>query len=297
MINYDEDKIIDVDHIEEVNTLKKDNEESFPNKENGQIELSFYTARQVAEIVEIPYSTLTHWSKVFSKHLERKISNKTRSYTREDVCKLLKIKEYKKQGMTLPQIESYVLEHGWENENGALDTKNPLAIDVFINELTKEMDTKMKNFQKVITKEIMSTMLETQKKMLLAQENTYEKFKEQIALTIDDAITDKLDEFKDDLRASVDELGDNVSNKVEDSLKTASISSETIDSILDTNKNLAKTVEELKNKQLESYEQQERTNDIIARLKLSLEESKLKAQQDEIEKQENKGFFSRLLGR
>lgn len=273
------------------------NNENNKDKEMPISELTYYTTRQVAQIIDEPDSTVRYWSKTFNEHLEITYSNKNRAFTKQDISRLLQIKNLKEKGMTLKQIDEYFLQNGFETEDGGLDPKNPLAIETFMATLTEEMNTKMKNFQKAITKEIMATMLETQEKMLLAQENTYEKFKEQIALTIDEAITDKLNEFKGDLRASVDELGDNVSNKVEDSLKTASISSETIDSILDTNKNLIETVEELKNKQLESYEQQERTNDIIARLKLSLEESKLKAQQDEIEKQENKGFFSRLLGR
>lgn len=289
---YENKNIIEATYEE----VAANNEETKDNLSDA-IEPTYYTTKQVADIIDEPDSTVRYWTRYFEKHLELTYSNKNRAFVKQDVNRLLQIKSLKERGMTLKQIDEYFLNNGFESESGELDTKNPLAIETFMSALTSEMDKKMEVFQNEMRKQIIASMAAMEKLVLEGQKKTHDEFEEQIALTIDEAITDKLDEFKGDLKASVDELGDNVSNKVEDSLKTASISSETIDSILDTNKNLVKTVEELKNKQLESYEQQERTNDIIARLKLSLEESKIKAQQEEVEKQENKGFFSRLFGK
>lgn len=271
--------------------FKEVKKETSQTKDIDTIELTYYTTKQVAEIIEEPDSTVRYWSRYFEKHLEFIYSNKNRAYTKQDVNRLLQIRELKRRGMTLSQIEEYFLNNGFQDSNGEVDSKNPLAMEVFMESLTTNMDQKMETFQKDLTEKVMASMLAMQKMVLASQEDMQENFKNQIAITIDEAVTDKMSEFTGDLKTTVDELGDNISVKVENSLKNVSSEFEKIDKVLESNKELETKLNDF------IARDETRDREVVDKIKGLLDKKETERVEQLKAESENKGFFSKLFGK
>ncbi|MGL5647855.1 MAG: helix-turn-helix domain-containing protein [Clostridium sp.] len=271
----------------EFEEVKSEQKDSAQDKNINIVEPTYYTTKQVAEIIEEPDSTVRYWSRYFEKHLEFIYSNKNRAYTKQDVNRLLQVSQLKRRGMTLKQIEEYFLDDGFQDSNGELDLKNPLAMEVFMEALTKNIDDKMKQFQKQMT----ANILAMQKMMLASQGDMQEEFKKQIAITIDEAVTDKMSEFTGDLKGVVGELGDNVSEKVENSLKNVSSEFEKIDKVLESNKELETKLNDF------IARDEKRDKEVVDKIKTLLDKKETERVELLKVENENKGFFSKLFGK
>ena len=151
----------------------------------------FFTTTQVASIIDEEPSTVRYWSKRFESLLNIQVSNRNKQYTQIDIEKLKYIKKLTKEdGFTLTQVEQYALNEGFnikDTEEAAIDN-NPLAIQSFTRQLTMQLDEKLDGFI-----EKLLTGLEEEHK----QNN--EKIKQDIAITVDTVVDDKLNNISNQI--------------------------------------------------------------------------------------------------
>jgi DNA-binding transcriptional MerR regulator len=186
--NFNNDKIIDTD-FEEIS-----NEELLENSDINKEPL-YYTRSQVAKILKVKESTVSYWSKEFQPLLKLKIINMTRKYTKRDIENLLFIQKLlKEDGLTVQQVFDYCSKKGFNNEEGLVDTSNPLAIQTFISAMTIEFDKKVSEMQNGIIKQ-QKDMIENLQQIIL---DNNEKTKQEISITVDDIVTEKMNEFKEE---------------------------------------------------------------------------------------------------
>ena len=180
--------IIDVDFTEA-------DEDLLENKDINKKPL-YYNCMQVAQIVDEPDSTIRYWSKVFQPLLQIKTSNNVRKYTKTNIENLLFIKKLlKEDGLTVKQAMEYCSKKGFDNETGLIDTSNPLVIQTFISAMTTQMDKKIEHMQNQII-EKQQQMINNLNNMLIERE---ENLKENIIVTVDEVISEKMNEFNNTL--------------------------------------------------------------------------------------------------
>lgn len=164
------------------------------NDEDKEIrgEPLYYNTIQVAQILGENDSTIRYWTKYFDDILKITISNKMKRYKKEDIEKLRFIRKLTREdGLTLKQVIEYCSEKGFNFDNGTIDGNNPLAIQSFISAMTIHMDEQIKSMQGQIIKaqeEMIKSLLEMQTK-------SNELIQEQIAITVDEVIADKMEEY------------------------------------------------------------------------------------------------------
>lgn len=164
------------------------------NEEDKEIrgEPLYYNTIQVAQILGENDSTIRYWTKYFDDILKITISNKMKRYKKEDIEKLRFIRKLTREdGLTLKQVIEYCSEKGFNFDNGTIDGNNPLAIQSFISAMTIHMDEQIKSMQGQIIKaqeEMIKSLLEMQTK-------SNELIQEQIAITVDEVIADKMEEY------------------------------------------------------------------------------------------------------
>jgi DNA-binding transcriptional MerR regulator len=173
----DNEKIIDTDFIE-VNT-----EEILKDKEIKREPL-FYTRVQVAKILGEKESTISYWGKEFQSLLNIKIINMTRKYTKTNIENLMFIQKLlREDGLTIEQVKQYCSEKGFNTEEGLVDGSNPLAIQTFISAMSVELDKKFVDMQNNIIKH---------------EQEMIKSIKNEVSMTVDEIITEKMNEFKED---------------------------------------------------------------------------------------------------
>lgn len=178
------------------------NEELLENK-NINKEPLYYNCMQVAQIVDEPDSTIRYWSKVFQPLLQIQTSNNVRKYTKTNIENLLFIKKLlKDDGLTVKQALEYCSEKGFDNETGLIDTSNPLAVQTFISAMTEEMNKKILDMQNSIIKQ-QQNMIDNLNKMLIERED---QLKESISITIDDVISDKMEQISENMNDKLDSI-------------------------------------------------------------------------------------------
>lgn len=197
MSNFNDtnDNIIDTDFIEvEIEEkLKEFNENKEP---------LYYTRSQVAKILGENESTISYWSKQFQSLLNIKIINMTRKYTKTNIENLMFIQKLlRKDKMTIKQVEQYCSEMGFNSEEGLVDTSNPLAIQSFVSAMTVEFDKKVTQMQNNILKQQQEMIYNLQN--LIAENN--KQIKDEISLTVDEVVTEKMNEFKEDFTKEITE--------------------------------------------------------------------------------------------
>lgn len=159
----------------------------------------YYTTGQVADILGTTDSKLRYYTKVFEDLLNIEISNRNRRYKKSDIAKLKFIIELTDEGLSLNQIKEYCSEKNINDLQKDMIVKdNPLQIQVFMKALTEEFD-KMLDIK----------LNEHLRQFKLQQELINQSLQEQINITVDEIVTDKLDdkldEFKNLLREKEDE--------------------------------------------------------------------------------------------
>lgn len=175
--------IIDTDFSEVNSELNNDN--------NINKKPLYYTCKQVSQIVEETESTIRYWAKAFESILNIEVSNMVKRYTKTDIENLLFIKKLKEDGMTIKQIYDYCSEKGFNQEEKLVDTSNPLAIQIFIKALTVEIDEKFKQMYG----DIITNQQQLVENLTQEIENNNAELNESIARTVDEVVTDKMDEY------------------------------------------------------------------------------------------------------
>jgi len=192
----DNDKnVIDADFIE-INT-----EEKLENM-NINKEPLYYTRVQVAKILDEKESTISYWGKEFQPLLNIKIINMTKKYTKTNIENLMFIQKLLRQDhLTIEQVKSYCSEKGFNSEEGLVDGSNPLAVQTFISAMTVEFDKKVTEMQNGIIKQ-QQEMIENLQQIIIANN---EELKKEISLTVDEALTEKMNEFKEEYTKEMQE--------------------------------------------------------------------------------------------
>lgn len=184
-----EDNVVDVE-FDEVNS------ELFNNDTiNGKP--LYYTCKQVAQVVNENESTIRYWAKVFEPILNIEVSNMTKKYTKTNIENLMFIKKLlKEDNMTVKQTLEYCSKKGFNNEEGLIDTSNPLAIKTFTEAITVEIDKKLNGMQCNIIKQ-QQEMIDNLTKMILDNNS---KLSDNLCRTIDEVVSDKMDGYFDSLQ-------------------------------------------------------------------------------------------------
>lgn len=191
-----DDHVVDVDYQELDSNM-------FDKEINGSP--IYYTRSQVSKILDEPADTISYWSRIFGKYLNIAISNKNRVYTKKNIEQLKFIKKLKREdGLTTKQIEEYCSEKGF-TEDGLIDQSKPLAIKVVTEALLDEMNTQLTEFKKDITKQVAEILIESQKQLLQNNQIVLNNIKDEICVTVDEVVSDKIDEKIKDINSSIKE--------------------------------------------------------------------------------------------
>jgi DNA-binding transcriptional MerR regulator len=195
--NFNDDKnhIIDADFEE----IDKDDLLQYKNINKEPL---YYTRNQVAKMLNVKESTVSYWSKEFQPLLKLKIINMIRRYTKQDVQNLMFIQRLlKEDGLTVQQAFDYCSEKGFDNEKGLIDQQNPLAVQTFISAMTVEFDKKVAEMQNGIIAQQQQMINSLQQIILTSNED----LRKEINLTVDETITEKMNEFKEEYTKEMQE--------------------------------------------------------------------------------------------
>lgn len=189
MTKEDNDNIQDVDYEE---IKEKDTDKVIRGK------ALYYSTSQVANLLGIPDSKVRYYSVAFDDILHIEVSNKQRRYTEKDIDKMKFLVELKNEGMTIKQIQEYCQEVDFESENGIqVKESNPLSIKTLAKALLEEQSKQLNLFKEEM-KEFVSNKLDEQ---ILNIKNNNDLLKEslleEVSLTIDNIIDEKLSENLD----------------------------------------------------------------------------------------------------
>jgi len=153
----------------------------------------YYSTSQIATLLGASDSKIRYYTTVFDDILKIEISNKQRQYVDKDIEKLKFIIELKSQGMTIRQIQEYCQEVSFDATTGVkIEEKNPLSIQTLAHALLEEQNNQMIQFKEDIT--IAITKQFTNQLEILRKDNIElkEQIIEQVALTVDSVVADKL---------------------------------------------------------------------------------------------------------
>lgn len=169
----------------------------------------YFSTSQVADQLNQPDSKIRYYSNVFQDILKIEISNKQRRYTEQDIEKLKFIIELKDEGMTLKQISEYCKEISFE-EGTSITVKesNPLSIQAMAKALMEEQHKQMLEFKEEVIN-VISKQLEIQAEInKFNNEKLKEDIVEQVVITVDDVIADKLDEQSKEIESKFQHIAD-----------------------------------------------------------------------------------------
>ena len=177
----------------------------------------YYSTNQVATILGESDSKIRYYSNVFEDILNIEISNKQRRYKQEDIDKLKFIIELKNEGMTLKQIKEYCQEVDFNNGEIAVKESNPLSIKVLAQALMDEQTKQIELMKADILESLKQFMIEQK----IANDESIAKIREEVCITVDDVVSEKLNENMDKLNNDIAEI--------KESIKFAVISKEDIE--------------------------------------------------------------------
>lgn len=115
----------------------------------------YYTAVQVAEILNEPVTTIRGWAKdeSFGDLLELKRDNGRRKYTKKDIDNLRFIKELLNKKYSYEQIRELISKRGFnfgEYNAGLIDQNDPLGFEALAIKITQKQDEKLEIMQNSI---------------------------------------------------------------------------------------------------------------------------------------------------
>ena len=164
-------------------------------------EVLYYSTGQVAKILDIPDSKVRYYTTAFDDILHIEIINKQRKFTKADIDKMKFILELKNEGMSIKQIQEYCQEVDFDSENGIqIKESNPLSIQTLAKALLEEQERQLNIFKDDMSLKIQSIMDNVVEMNI--QNN--EKLKEDIVTTVDEVVSDRLDNKLDELKSYID---------------------------------------------------------------------------------------------
>lgn len=197
----------------------------------------YYSTSQVANILNQSDSKIRYYTNVFDEILNIEISNKQRRYTEADIDKMRFLIELKDEGMTIKQIQEYCQQVDFENSKEIqIKENNPLSIQSLAKALLEEQSKLMLEMKNELIKCHMDMIEDLNNRLDIRDD----RLKEDISITVDNVLSDKLDNFNS-----------NINNKFESIEKELSVTkqmNEKIDYLREAMKERKEENEEIKNK-------------------------------------------------
>lgn len=163
----------------------------------------YYSTSQVATILSQPDSKIRYYTNVFDEILNIEISNKQRRYTDQDIDKLRFLIELKQEGMTIKQIQEYCQQVDFENSKEIqIKETNPLSIKSMAKALLEEQSKLMMEMQEQIIQQ-QQIMIDDLKSIIIERE---ENLKKDLSITIDDVISDKMEQISQNIDDKLDSI-------------------------------------------------------------------------------------------
>ena len=225
----------------------------------------YYTAVQVAEILNEPVTTIRGWAKdeSFGDLLELKRENGRRKYTKKDIENLKFIKELIDKKYSYSQIREIISKRGFsfgEYDSGLINPNDPLGFEALAIKITQKQDEKLKLMQKHILdilKEFMEVYAEAQNEKLnfalddfnesldlklekqeksikkiineieLDQQNRDKEFLDKLNSDLDNKILNK-NESEEQLKIKIDSLNNGI-KEIKESINFAVVTKEDIE--------------------------------------------------------------------
>ena len=149
-------------------------------------------AVQLGKRIDEPPSTIRTWAESYEDYLYIKKINGRFVYTEASVDQFRFIKEmHRNKGMSHKQIADIISKHGFQYgdfNSGLIDPKDPLGYQALASAIAVENQKQLAEF--------LSRFVQYQ------EENNklvIEKIKNEVALTVDEVVDDKFNEFKEEL--------------------------------------------------------------------------------------------------
>lgn len=162
----------------------------------------YFSTGQVADMLDIPESTVRYYSSVFDDILNIEFSNKRRRYKEEDIDKLRFIKSLIDDGMTLKQVKEYCDQVEFNNGEVVIKEDNPLSIQAVAKALLEEQQKQIELMKMDILSQLKEFVVEQSRN----QQMNMDEIKRDICIAIDDSVGEKLDntvkELKDTFKMS-----------------------------------------------------------------------------------------------
>lgn len=176
------------------------------NDNNGNIirgKVLYYSTSQVASALNQSDSKIRYYTNVFDDILHIEISNKQRRYTDDDINKLKFIIELKDEGMTIKQIQEYCQQVDFDNSKEIqIKENNPLSIQTMAKALLEQQSILIEEMKQDLIKQQYEIMDKLQSEIILNQNN----FKNDVIITIDENINNKMDKITENILNKFDSL-------------------------------------------------------------------------------------------
>lgn len=165
----------------------------------------YYSTSQVATILGESDSKIRYYVKEFDELFDDgdiSVINKQRRFTQKSIDKLKYFIELKSEGMTIKQIREYCQEIEWDKDKGViLPDSTPLPIQAIASAVREQTNQDLIGFK--------DDILNSLKEYMVTQQQQYENMKEklikEVALTVDEVVSDKMEKFKEDFIKSQNE--------------------------------------------------------------------------------------------
>ncbi|MEX0084145.1 helix-turn-helix domain-containing protein [Clostridium butyricum] len=197
----------------------------------------YYSTSQVANILNQSDSKIRYYTNVFDEILNIEISNKQRRYTEADIDKMRFLIELKDEGMTIKQIQEYCQQVDFENSKEIqIKENNPLSIQSLAKALLEEQSKLMLEMKNELIKCHMDMIEDLNNRLDIRDD----RLKEDISITVDNVLSDKLDNFNSNINSKFE--------SIEKELSATKQMNEKIDHLREAMKERKEENEEIKNK-------------------------------------------------
>ncbi|MBS5307756.1 helix-turn-helix domain-containing protein [Clostridium sp.] len=213
----------------------------------------YYTAVQVAEILNEPVTTIRNWAKdeSFGDLLELKRENGRRKYTKKDIDNLKFIKELVDKKYSYTQIREIISKRGFsfgEYNSGLINPNDPLGFEALAIQITQKQDEKLEIMKNQILdnlKTFMEIYAEAQNQKLNyaldefneSLDSKLERHESSTRKLLDDIETNQknrdlelLDNFHDNLEESQNNFKSSL-NEIKETFKVSYVTKEEIESL------------------------------------------------------------------
>lgn len=200
----------------------------------------YYSTSQVAQILNIPDSTVRYYTKVFDTILNIEVYNKQRKYTQIDIDKLKFIVGLKAENMSVKQILEYCqTENEFDSEKQIqVNDNSPLSIRILSKALMEQQQEEFKILKEELFLRMERQIFDLHNQNIEYQANIRESIVQEVATTIDESIEEHLkSEFIDtnntisDLKESIKVQNEKL-EEVSEYFRVATVSQNNIKEVL-----------------------------------------------------------------